>query len=104
VRSAASLDAVVLSNPARLRLRVRVQPRASRRRIAGTHDGALKVQVQAPPVGGAANAALADLLAEVLGVRRGDVRIVSGQRGRSKTVDIVTPDPEAVRGALQGFV
>ncbi|HZN91656.1 MAG TPA: DUF167 domain-containing protein, partial [Myxococcales bacterium] len=42
-------------------LLVQVQPRASRSRVVGEHGGYLKVQLAAPPVDGAANAALLEL-------------------------------------------
>ena len=71
-----------------VRFTVRVQPRASRSEVVGAHGGALKVRLQAPPVDGAANAALVDLLAESLGVPRRAVRIVAGASSRSKTVDV----------------
>ena len=41
-----------------------VQPRASRTRVVGEHDGRLKVAVASPPVDGAANDALLEFLAE----------------------------------------
>ena len=71
-----------------VRFTVRVQPRASRSEVVGAHGGALKVRLQAPPVDGAANAALVDLLAESLGVPRRAVRVVAGASSRSKTVDV----------------
>lgn len=71
-----------------VRFTVRVQPRASRSEVVGAHGGALKVRLQAPPVDGAANAALVELLAESLGVPRRAVRIVAGESSRSKTVDV----------------
>lgn len=71
-----------------VRFTVRVQPRASRSEVVGAHGGALKVRLQAPPVDGAANAALVELLAESLGVPRRAVRIVAGASSRSKTVDV----------------
>jgi uncharacterized protein YggU (UPF0235/DUF167 family) len=37
---------------------VRVAPRASRSRVIGVQDGALKVALTAPPVDGASNEAL----------------------------------------------
>jgi uncharacterized protein (TIGR00251 family) len=43
-------------------IEVRLQPRASRSRIAGLHGSALKVCVTAPPVEGEANRALVELL------------------------------------------
>jgi hypothetical protein len=71
-----------------VRLRVRVQPRASRSEIAGVHGDELRIRLQAPPVDGAANEALVRFLAEALGAPRSAVKIVSGLASRSKTVVI----------------
>jgi len=71
-----------------VRFAVRVQPRASRSEIVGVHGDALKVRLSAPPVDGAANEALVELIAEVLGVSRRAVRIVSGETSRSKAVEV----------------
>lgn len=71
-----------------VRFVVRVQPRASRSEIAGVHGDAMKVRLSAPPVDGAANAALVELIAEALGVGRRAVRIVSGESSRSKVVEV----------------
>lgn len=48
----------------------------------------LCVRITAPPVEGEANEACVRFLAEVLGVRRSQVRLVSGHRGREKTVAV----------------
>jgi uncharacterized protein len=90
----------VSGGPAAVRLRVRLQPRAACNRIVGRHGDAIKIQVHAPPVEGAANAALIDLLAEALDVPRRAVRIVQGATGRDKLVEIHTPDPAACRQRL----
>jgi uncharacterized protein len=71
-----------------VRIRVRVQPRASRTEIVGEHDGALRIRVAAPPVEGEANAELVRFLAKRLGVVKSRVRIVAGETGRSKTVEV----------------
>jgi len=78
---------------------IRVIPRAGRSGLAGTRDGAILVRLKAPPVDGAANAELVDLLAELLGVARRDVEIVSGVRGRLKRVRVtgITADAVAER-------
>ena len=80
-----------------VRFGVRVQPRASRSEVAGLHGDALKVRVHAPPVDGAANEAVVAVVAEALGVPRRAVRIVSGETGRSKVVEVTGVGAEAVR-------
>ena len=67
---------------------VLVQPRASRSRVVGEHDGMLKIQLAAPPVDGAANEALVQLLSELLGVPKRSVRLVAGETSRRKRVRV----------------
>jgi uncharacterized protein (TIGR00251 family) len=69
-------------------LEVQVVPRASRTRIVGVHDGRVRIQLAAPPVDGAANQALVDLLADVLAVTRSAVAVVRGHTGKRKTVRV----------------
>lgn len=79
-----------------VRFSVRVQPRASRSGLDGVHGDALKVRVHAPPVEGAANAAVVAVLAEALGVPRGAVTIVAGASGRTKVVEVAGVPAAAV--------
>lgn len=79
---------------------VRVVPRARRNQISGRHGEALKVRLAAPPVEGAANAALCDFLAQQLGVRSRAVEIISGHTSRQKVVRISGVSAEAVRRQL----
>ena len=65
---------------------VRVQPRASRNRVAGYRDGAVRVSVTAPPHGGRANAALLDLLSDALGVAKSRLTVIRGHSSRDKVV------------------
>ena len=67
---------------------VRVIPRAGKSGIAGRRDDALLVRLNAPPVDGAANAELIEVLADALGVPKRAVSIVSGERSRQKRVRI----------------
>ena len=67
---------------------LRVQPRASKDEIAGEMGGALKVRLQAPPVDDRANEALAEFLAQLLKTPRTAVRILSGERSRTKRIEI----------------
>ena len=71
-----------------VRFDVRVQPRASKNEFAGVQNGALRVRLHAPPVDGAANAALVEFLADELGIPRRLVRIVSGFGSRNKVVEV----------------
>jgi hypothetical protein len=80
-----------------VRFAVHVQPRASRSEITGVHGDSMKVRLEAPPVEGAANAALIELLADALGVSRRNVQIVGGQRSRSKVVEVLGVGAESVR-------
>jgi uncharacterized protein len=69
-------------------LAVRAQPGAKKTAIVGVYgegDAAqLKIAVQAPPVEGRANEALIAFLAEMLGLPKRSVELVSGELSRSK--------------------
>jgi len=84
-----------------VRFNVRVQPRASRAGVDGLHGDALRVRVNAPPVDGAANEAVVELLAELLKVPRRAVRVVAGESSRSKVVEVDGVGASAV-AALAG--
>ena len=67
---------------------IQVVPRASRAAVGSVVGDRLRVAVTAPPVDGAANAAVIEALASAFGVRRAAVSIVRGETGRRKTVRI----------------
>ncbi len=67
---------------------VRVQPRASKDEIAGEMSGALKVRLRAPAVEDRANDALVEFLAQLLKTPKSAVRILSGDRSRTKRIEI----------------
>lgn len=83
-------------------VRVRVTPRGGRDDIIGVRpdDGVLLIRVAAPPVDGAANKACIALLAEALGVRRGDIALVSGQTARDKRFAVATLTEEELSQRL----
>jgi len=71
------------------RLMVRVTPRAARDGIDGFDaDGVLRVRVTAAPADGAANAAVAKLLAKALDIPSRDIVLVSGATARQKIFDL----------------
>jgi uncharacterized protein len=67
---------------------VRVQPRASRDEVVGEMKGALKIRLRAPAVEDRANEALVEFLARLLKTPKSAVRILSGERSRSKRLEI----------------
>jgi uncharacterized protein len=69
-------------------LRVRVIPRARSNALTRDAAGTLRARLTAPPVEGAANRALVDLLARELGLKRGDLAVVHGERGRDKLIAV----------------
>ncbi|MBW0093797.1 DUF167 domain-containing protein [Pseudonocardia sp. KRD-184] len=87
-----------------MKVAVRVRPGARADSVGGSWEGprgrALLVSVRARAVDGAANAAVVAALASAWGVRRGDVEIVSGLRGRDKVVE-VAGDDVVVRAAVE---
>ena len=82
------------------RIRVRVQPRASRTEVAGEHDGALRIRIAAPPVEGEANEALIRFLAKRLRVAPSRIAVVSGAASRTKTVEVEGVDADDVARIL----
>ena len=79
---------------------VRVQPRASKDEVAGEIDGALKVRLQAPAVEGRANEALIEFLAQLLKRPKAPVRILSGDRSRTKRIGIRGVTQQQVQALL----
>jgi uncharacterized protein (TIGR00251 family) len=85
-------------------LPVRAQPGARKTEIAGIHAGALRVAVSAPPDKGKANAAIAKLLAEVLGFKPAQIGLLSGAATRQKRFLIQGIEPDALRLRLTPFL
>jgi uncharacterized protein (TIGR00251 family) len=83
-----------------VRLRLRIQPRASRTEVAGLHGDTVRIRLSAPPVDGAANEELIRFLAATLGVPARAVEITAGHGGRQKTVRVRGVDCTAAAEAL----
>ena len=82
-------------------LPVRVQPRASKDELAGEMAGALKVRLRAPAVEDRANEALIKFLAQLLKTPKSAVRILSGERSRTKRLEIRGVTAQQVLALLQ---
>ena len=78
----------------------RVIPRARTTALAGLRDGVPLVRLAAPPVDDAANRALIGFFAELFGRPRRDVRLVGGERGRLKRLEITGVSIDEVRRVL----
>jgi uncharacterized protein (TIGR00251 family) len=82
------------------RIRLWIQPRASRNEIVGIQGDAIKVRLTAPPVEGQANQALLRFLSKRLEVTRDAVMLSSGAGSRRKTVQVTGLAPGQVRSRL----
>jgi uncharacterized protein (TIGR00251 family) len=87
----------------RLVFKVQVVSRSSRSEVAGEHNGSLRVRVSAPPVEGAANKELTQVLAKAFKVSRSAVSILSGQNSRLKQVGIEGVSSSALSELLNGI-
>jgi uncharacterized protein (TIGR00251 family) len=89
-----------------VRVAIRVGPGASRTRVGGAHGDALVVKVAARAVEGKATEAALRAVADALGVRRRDVRLVSGATSRDKVVEVDGADEAheaAIREKINGL-
>jgi len=78
---------------------VKAVPRSRHTRAVGVQDGALRVQIAAPPHAGRANAALCAYLAGAAGARAAQAHIRRGSGGARKLVEI-DGDADALARAL----
>ena len=81
-------------------LLVLVQPRASRTKVVGEHDGRLKIALSAPPVDGEANAALIEFVSDALDVKKASVALIEGDTSRRKRLRVVGVSAETARASL----
>ena len=77
-----------------------LQPRGSRNQVVGVRDAAIVIKLQAPPVDGAANAALLRFVAERLSVPPRSVVLLRGHTSRRKQIAVQGWCAAAVREAL----
>jgi uncharacterized protein len=85
-------------------LPVRAQPGARKTAVLGEQGGALKVAVTAPPEDGRANKALTEAIREVLGLRRSQVELMSGETSRDKRFLIRGVKRDELEGILAALL
>ena len=86
--------------PAGAVLNLRIVPRAAKNAIQGEHGDALKIRLCAPPVEGAANAALVEFLSDTFSLPRAQVQLLSGATSRNKRVLLSGCSTAVVRSIL----
>ncbi|HYY29489.1 MAG TPA: DUF167 domain-containing protein [Chthoniobacterales bacterium] len=110
MRSGTDFDSGHLFNatPGSVRFLVRLTPRAARNSFDGLvreSDGrpVLRFRVTAPPVKGAANAALVAYVSNALDLRKSEVRIISGQTARLKLLEL-SGDADLIAARLTEWI
>lgn len=84
---------------------VHVTPRSRKNELTAiSSDGTLRVRLTAPPVEGAANKALLDLLANILGVRSNTLEIIAGEKGKDKIISVVDLDAHTVEERVNKYL
>lgn len=97
------MQAVEISkNPQGLRLRIFLQPKASRDQIVGIHDNELKIAITAPPVDGQANAHLLKYLSKLFKVPKSSIVLEKGELQRHKQIFI--PSPKQLPAIIQAMM
>ena len=71
-----------------IQIMVKVEPRSSKRSVSGVIGDMLKVKLTAPPVDGAANEQLVEVLSETFRIRKSNIKIVKGLSSKNKVVEI----------------
>ncbi len=92
---------LLTDTPAGAVLTLRIIPRAAKNAIQGVHGDALKIRLCAPPVDGAANAALIEFLSDTLSLPRARIQLLSGKTSRTKRVRLQGMTADEVRGILE---
>jgi hypothetical protein len=83
------------------KLKIRVRPRARRNEVVALTDGVVELRVAASPRKGQANAEMVSYLARLLGIAKGDVRVIRGESSRDKLITVSGLDRDTVLGKLR---
>lgn len=81
-------------------LAVRVTPRAARAEVAGLSEGAVRVRVTSPPVGGEATRQAVAMVADLFHLPPSCVRCLRGERSRDKLLLLTGISREKAEGIL----
>ncbi len=99
-----NIDSFITDKSESVELHIHCQPRASKTEIVGLHGDALKVRLAAPPLEGKANLKLCQYLAQLFGVSRHAVQILSGKNAKQKRVLIKGKKKDQIQDCLGQIV
>ncbi len=85
-----------------LRLRIFLQPKASKDQIVGLHDNELKITITAPPIDGQANAHLLKFLSKTFKVPKSSIVLEKGELNRHK--QILIPNPKVIPDIISDLI
>jgi uncharacterized protein (TIGR00251 family) len=85
----------------KIRLEIKAVPGASKTELAGVKDGRLRVRIAAAPEDGKANTALLGFLAKTLDCPKRDLRLLSGEKSRLKTIALPLERKERLEQIIQ---
>jgi uncharacterized protein (TIGR00251 family) len=71
-----------------IRLKIKVEPRSSRKGISGIVGDTVKIKVHAPPVEGAANNEIIEILSQAFQIKKTAIKIITGHYAREKIVEL----------------
>ena len=69
-------------------LKIKVEPRSSRKGISGLKGDTLKIKLHSPPIGGAANEELIEILSEEFDIKKTAIKIIRGHSSKDKVIEI----------------
>ena len=83
-----------------MKLDVKVIPNAKQSQIMGWENDRLKIKIAALPIDGKANQELVRFLAKTMKIKKTDVRIVSGENQRWKTIEV----PDEIKLKIESLI
>lgn len=84
-------------------IRVRVIANSKRCEVVGRIGSTLRIKVQAPAIEGRANEELVDFLAEFFEVKPRMIKIVRGEKGKEKTIEVEGRPEEDLESLLEAI-
>ncbi|OOF38908.1 YggU family protein [Rodentibacter mrazii] len=85
-----------------IRLKIFLQPKASKDQIVGIHNEELKITITAPPIEGQANAHLLKFLSKIFKVPKSSILLEKGELNRHKQIWI--PNPKLIPQEIENLL